>query len=614
MDKKGKAAPKRPTPKAKQKVRKRAPLWIRVIWIGGFSALLFVGLVIGFVWLFAMPRVNLSQLDRTSSPTEVFDRYGQLIFKIQPAGVVQVPLPQIPRNLQRALIATEDANFYHNFGFSLRGYARAAVHDLIHMNTGQGASTITQQLAKFVYLTDNKTIQYKLEELLLSIQISRQFSKNQILDMYFNHVYFGNGATGIGQAAYTYFSLRPSQMHNLTLPQCAMLAGLPQAPSLYDPVVNPKLAITRRNEVLQRMYTQHFISYTQLQAALKAPLGLNPSNQTWTGIPPQYDYYRDYLYQEMNSLHLSTQLLTQGGVKIYTELNPQLQLATYNAVNNPSNYPTPLSTATEKIQGAAVFINPHTGGIEALTGGRQNQYTYRGFDYATATQRSPGSAMKPLVVYGPAIQTGQWNANSALLDGKNNQLTFGNYTVSDWENHPTANGYVTMRWALAESWNAPAVWLLNQIGIPTGISFAERAGINLSNPANQNLTIALGNIHPGISPLTLADAYSAFDNNGVRIPPHAIDRIVSAQGNLIYQYVPKPVTVMSPSTARQVVALLRNNVVNGIVAGAAVPGHEVAGKTGSVAYTNYSHTDSDLWVAGFTPNVVGAVWQGYPVT
>ncbi|PWI57603.1 transglycosylase domain-containing protein [Sulfoacidibacillus thermotolerans] len=615
MDKKGKAATKRSASRSEaRRSQKRVPGWVKFAWIGSFSALVFAALVVGFVWFFATPRVNLAQLDQSSTPTEVFDRYGQLAFKIQPAGILQVPLKEIPLNLQQALIATEDAGFYHNFGFSIKGYFRAALHDLLHMDTGQGASTITQQLAKFVYLNDNKTIGYKLEELLLAIQISREYSKNQILDMYFNHVYFGNGATGIAQAAYTYFSLKPNQMDRMTLPQSALLAGLPQAPSLYDPLVNPKLALQRRNEVLQRMEEQHYISYAKMVQAQKAPLELHPSTNNLSGIPPQYDYYRDFLYQELNQLHLSTQMLSQGGVKIYTSLDPQLQMATYNVINDPAYYPTPLSTATEEIQGAATFIDPHTGGIMAMVGGRQNQYTYRGFNYAVATQRSPGSAMKPLVVYGPALQTGQWNAGSALKDGKNNQLTFGSYTVSDWEPHPTANGYVTLRWALAESWNAPAVWLLDKIGIQTGIDFAEKAGINLSNPANQNLTIALGNIHPGISPLTLADAYCPFDNNGVRMPAHAIDRIVNSQGQVIYQYQPQPVTVMSPSTAMQMVALLRNNVVNGIVAGAAAPGHEVAGKTGSVAYTNTSHTDSDLWVAAFTPNVVGAVWEGYPDT
>jgi penicillin-binding protein 2A len=605
------AGPRKPTKKAV----KRKSRWLAKLGIAACAAVVvFGGLVVWFLSVLNTPIANLNQLAQTSAPTLIYDRDNQVAFKIPPKGVINVPLSKIPMKLQDALIATEDAGFYHHTGFSIKGYVRAALYDLIHHDEAQGASTITQQLAKFVFLSDAKTFERKFKQLVLSIQISRRFSKHQILDMYFNRVYFGQDATGIGQAAFTYFDLEPNQLSHLTLDQAALLAGLPQAPSLYDPLVNPKLARVRRNEVLGRMYFYKYISRAQYKRAIAAPLGLHPGPPDRTGVPPQYQYIRDYLYTEFHQLHLSTQLLTQGGLHIYTELDPQLQLATYDQINSDTYYPTPLPTATEEIEGAAVFINPHTGAIEALVGGKENEYTYRGFDYATQTQRSPGSAMKPLVVYGPAIESGRWNANSALLDGVNNQLSFGNYTVSDWEQHPTDHGYVSLRWALAESWNCPAVWLLDQIGIQNGIAFAERAGINLSSPADDNLTIALGNVIPGISPLQLADAYSAFDNNGVRIPAHLIDRVTTADGQVLYNYIPQPVTVMTPQTATKMVALLENNVVNGIVAGAAVPGHQVAGKTGSVAFTNTSGTDSDLWVAAFTPNVVGAVWEGYPDT
>jgi len=580
----------------------------------GFCTTFFVAMVAAFLWLINLPpSVNLSLLQVSSAPSYVYDRNGNLLFTLPPQQPVTAPLSEIPVRLQDALIATEDAGFYQHSGFSLRGYARAALYDITHRDEAQGASTITQQLAKFVYLSDQKTLTRKLQQLLLSMQIARRFTKAQVLDMYFNRVYFGNGATGITAAAYSYFSVQPADMHQLTLEQCALLAGLPQAPSLYDPLVNPGLARTRRNEVLQRMLEQHYISQSQYQAAVQAPLELQPGGSLWPQVPQQDDYVRDYLLTSMAALHLGS-ALESGGLSIYTSIDPQLQQSTYDQINNTNYYPVPLSTATEQLEGSAVFLDPHTGGIEALVGGRQGQYTQGGFDYATQTQRSPGSAMKPLVAYGPAIQTGKWNANSALLDGKNNSLTFSGYTVSDWESHYTVNGYVTMRYALAESWNSPAVWLLDQIGIPTGIAFAEKAGIPLQSAANDNLTIALGNVIPGISPLILADAYASFDNNGVRIPPHLVDRVVGSNGLNLYTADPTPIQVMSPSTATQMVALLENNVVNGIVAGAAVPGHQVAGKTGSVAFTNQSHTDSDLWVAAFTPNVVGAVWEGYPTT
>ncbi|MCY0875476.1 MAG: transglycosylase domain-containing protein [Firmicutes bacterium] len=561
----------------------------------------------------ATPRVNLAALAVTSEPSDVFDRYGHLLFVIPPKGPIDVPLSATPRLLQRALIATEDAGFYHQDGFSLESYVRAAWHDVVHHDEGQGGSTLTQQLAKIVYLSDNKTLNRKWQQLILGIQIAKRYNHNQILDFYLNRVYFGGGATGIVQAAYTYFGLRPNQLHRLTLVQSALLAGMPQAPSLYDPLVHPGLARKRRNEVLQRMEMAGYLTPQAMRRAQAAPLELHPGRGTGFSVPTVDESYRDYLLTELASLHLSG-LLVHGGIRIDTDLDPRLQQATYDAVNNTHLYPTPLSTAHEELQGAAVMIDPHTGGIMALVGGKANTYTVGGFDYATQTERSPGSAMKPLVVYGPAIQTGRWNASSAVEDGLHNQLTFSGYTVSDWEPHWTDNGMVSIRWALAESWNAPAVWLLHEIGVNRGIAFADRAGLSLNHPADRNLTIALGNVIPGISPLTLADAYASFDNNGVRMPAHAVMRIVSDRGKVMYQARQHPVTVMSKSTAHQMVALLENNVTNGIVAGASAPGHEVAGKTGSVAYNNWSRTDSDLWVAAFTPNVVGAIWEGYPHT
>lgn len=561
----------------------------------------------------ATPHYNLAALAVTSEPSFVYDRFGQLLFEIPPQGPIDVPLSATPRLLQRALIATEDAGFYHQDGFSLESYVRAAWHDVLHHDEAQGGSTLTQQLAKIVYLSDAKTLNRKWQQLILGLQIARRYNHNQILDFYLNRVYFGGGATGIAQAAYTYFGLRPDQLHHLTLTQCALLAGMPQAPSLYDPLVNPALAKKRRNEVLQRMEEAGYLTPAAMRRAQAAPLGLHPGQGTGFSVPTVDESYRDYLLTELAALHLGN-LLVHGGVRIYTALDPRLQQATFDAVNNTRLYPTPLSSAHEELQGAAVMIDPHTGGIMALVGGKANTYTVGGFNYATQTERSPGSAMKPLVVYGPAIQTGRWNASSAVEDGANNQLTFDGYTVSDWEPHWTDNGMVSIRWALAESWNAPAVWLLHEIGVDRGIAFADRAGLSLNHPADHNLTIALGNVIPGISPLTLADAYASFDNGGVRIPAHAILRIVSDSGRRLYDAQPHPVTVMSRSTAHQMVALLENNVTNGIVAGAGAPGHEVAGKTGSVAYNNWSHTDSDLWVAAFTPNVVGAIWEGYPHT
>ncbi len=595
---------------AKKKQRKRSSTVKRVV--GSVAiALVFTGLATtGIVYYLSMSKFNPSKLLLSATlPTVVYDRFGNVAFTIEPSGIRRVNLNQIPKYLQDGLIATEDARFYQNHGIDIRSTLRSLVNDVLHHGHLQGASTITEQLAKVVYLTDNRSLQYKLQQILLAVQIDHYFTKNQILDKYFNFVNFNGAVPGIENAAQIYFQKNVNQ---LNLAQCALLAGLPQAPTEYDPFLHPHAAFARRNIVLKQMVKYKYISAAAALAAEKQPLQLASSpGLIADGVPSQYASYRDFLYNEANQIGIGAQALQQGGLKIYTNLDPQLQQAAYDQFNNNRYFPPNMDG--NEAEGGAVFLNPANGGLLAIMGTRPNSYLYEGFNYATQTERSPGSSIKPLVVYGPAIDSGKWNANSLLYDGP---LSIGGYHPQDWEWHPTVNYHVTMRDALAMSWNIPAVWLLDQIGIGTGIDFAERAGLNFDTRDFYHLDVALGDIHPGTNPLQMADAYTAFDNNGERMPAHAIERIVNSSGNTIYQASPIAVSVMKPSTAQQMVGLLRNNVVNGIAHLAGVSGHEVAGKTGSVAYLPAGWTtspgDSDLWFSGFTPHVVGAIWEGFP--
>ncbi|KUO96904.1 hypothetical protein ATW55_08905 [Ferroacidibacillus organovorans] len=597
-----------PVKKKKRRMSLRKKILISASIAVGFTALATGGII----FVLTTANFNPAKLDQgATSPTIVYDRYGHVAFTISPSGVRRVKLSQIPKMLQDALIATEDIRFYQNHGFDLRSTFRSLVQDILHRGTLQGASTITEQLAKMVYLTDNQSIKYKIQEIILGIEISRYYTKNQILDMYFNTANFNGATPGIENAAQIYFQ---KNVWQLNLPQCALLAGLPQAPTQYDPFLHPHAAMARRNIVLGQLLKYHFISHATYTKAIHSPLDLakNPGVVA-DGVPPQYASYRDYLYEEANKIGIGARALQQGGYKIYTNLSPQLQMAAYQQFNNNAYFPPNMNGNVA--QGGAAFLDPKTGGLLAIMGSRPSTYQYEGFDYATQTQRSPGSSIKPLVVYGPAIDTGKYNADSLLYDGP---LNIGGYQPQDWESHPTINEHVTMRDALAMSWNIPAVWLLQQIGITTGLTFAERAGLHFQPQDFMHLDVALGDIHPGTNPLQMAEAYSAFDNNGQRIPAHAIERIVNAQGLTVYQAQSVPIQVMKPSTASQIVGLLQNNVVNGIAHLAGVAGRHVAGKTGSVAYLppgyTYSPGDSDLWFCGFTPNVVGAIWEGFPNT
>ncbi|MDB5083562.1 MAG: hypothetical protein JWN30_448 [Bacilli bacterium] len=543
-----------------------------------------------------------SKLEQATKPTVVEDVSNKTAFQIQPPGPQTTALSDIPLNLQHGLIAIEDTRYYENNGIDFRSVLRALYVDVTHGSAVQGASTIPEQLAKIVYMQDEKTMTRKIKQIVYGIDIERSFTKDQILDFYLNQVYLGHGATGVDAAARVYFNKPVSQ---LDLAQCALLAGLPQAPSYYDPYVNKTDATNRRNEVLQKMLQQKYITDAQYQSAVNEPIQLSPGAQPNDQVPAEFVYYRDYLYEEADQLGISASMLANGGLTVYTSLNPTLQKAAYNAYQNPAYFPPDM--AGSKAQSGAVFLDPKTGGIEALIGSR-GTYVERGLDHATQINRSPGSSIKPLLVYTPAIQSGKYKADSLLFDGNFNQ---GGYNPHDWATHPTINGYVTLREALAMSWNVPAVWLLQQIGIDNGIASAAKAGLNFTAADHQKLGIALGDISQGSNPLQMADAYSAFANHGARLDGHAITKIVADNGAVIYDALPKQTTVMPDSTAQTMVGLLQNVVVNGIAKPAQVPGWAVAGKTGS---TEYGAQDRDLWFCGFTPTVVGSIWMGFDTT
>jgi penicillin-binding protein 2A len=564
----------------------------------GIALLVLVGTSSGF---------DPSKLEQIKGPTIVKDSEGQVVMKIQPPGPQDTPLSEIPLNLQHAVIAVEDARFYENNGIDFRALLRALYYDIIHRSAAQGASTIPEQLAKIVYLKDDKSISYKIKEIIYGIDIEKSFTKDQILDFYLNEVFLGQGATGVSEAARVYFDKPVSQ---LDLAECALLAGLPQAPSYYNPYVNKEAALERRNLVLKRMLDQNYITESQYEQAVREPIRLSQGSIN-DSVPPEFRYYRDYLYEEADRIGIGASVLAEGGVTVYTTLDPKLQKAAYDAYQHSSYFPPNMHG--EMVQSGAVFLNPKTGGIKAIIGAR-GEYVARGLDHATQIHRSPGSAIKPLVVYGPAIATGRYSGDSLLYDDHGSYDVNG-YVVHDWDGgkHTTVDGKLTLREALAQSYNVPAVWLLQQLGVDTGIRFAEKAGLAFSDVDYQHLGVALGDISKGTNPLQMADAYSSFVNNGQRIEAHAITQIVNADGSVIYDANPKTYDVMSPGVAHAMTALLENNVVNGIAKAARVPGWDVAGKTGSTQYEDTSG-DTDVWFCGFTSNVVGAIWMGFDNT
>ena len=451
--------------------------WLKALIGIGIVFVTAIGLcVAGFMVLIDRTSVNLAKLTATPKQTVVYDRTGAVYMKIG-ATPSNLHYSQIPRNLQDAIVATEDHNFWTGDSIDLRGIIRSLFVDLLTKSEDQGASTIQDQLAKMVYLNDDKTLSYKLQEIAMGVQINRHFTKQEILTMYLNKVYLGENTVGVEQAALRYFGVDIAKNpKSLTLDQAALLAGLPQAPTAYDPLIHPQAALARRNEVLQNMAKYGYITPAQAAAAEKAPLGASYHDitQDYWNIHP---LFTNFLFDYASRIGISATQLLQGGLNIYTTVDPQVQQAIHTVFwsqNYNGDFPGPSSGTV--VEGAAVFVDPKTGGILGAAGSRRQGFTKLGVDRVYSNS-SPGSSIKPIMEYAPAIQSGKWTPTSIL---NNQPQDFGNgYEPQNWEG-PHGPAKVTLQYALQESQNVASVWLLKQIGLQTGTRFAMNDGIQLT--------------------------------------------------------------------------------------------------------------------------------------
>lgn len=607
--------PKSKLPKSKRiRSAQQRPAFSRrkILWVSGLSlaGLVFGGAALGTIAYFLLLRmapISIEKLTATPEPTVVYDASGQVYEKI---GTQETDLQynQIPTNLQDAIVATEDHNFWTGSSVDMRSILRSVFVDLLTRTTNQGASTIEEQLAKIVFLNDNKTLSYKLKEIAMGIHIDQDFTKQEILTMYLNKVFLGENTVGVQQAALRYFGVdleKPGE--TLTLDQAALLAGLPQAPSAYDPLQHPAAARTRRNEVLQNMVKYGYITPQVARRAEAAPLGVKyhslPSD-SWNAHP----LFTNFLFDYARRNGISNQQLLQGGLRVYTTIEPNVQQAVDDVFwsgQYDSDFPGP-------VDGAAVFVDPKTGGIAGAAGSRKIDYAPLGLD-RIYSDSSPGSSIKPIMEYAPAIESGKWGPTSILDNAP--QDFGGGYEPQNWEG-VDGPAKVTLQYALEESQNIASVWLLQQIGLNTGTSFAMRDGIQLTQQDREHLGVAIGGMQYGVNPLEMAQAYEAFDNNGVQMKAHLINKIVNQNGQIIYQFQPQAKTIMSARTAAIMTNLLQDVVNYGTGTSAQVPGWGVAGKTGTVQYdTGLNGSEPnwirDAWFDGYTPNLVGSIHIGY---
>ncbi|WP_240415511.1 transglycosylase domain-containing protein [Paenibacillus periandrae] len=580
--------------------------WRRIsLWITG--SILLGGLLLTGAGMLWVNQLDISKLEHPlPEPTLIMDRNAQPASQLSSSRIEPVPLKQIPLELRNAVIAVEDRRFYEHSGVDLWSITRALWRDLISGSMKEGGSTLTQQLAKNLFLQSDKTISRKLKEAAYALKINMTYSKDEILELYLNSIYFGEGRWGVQGAAQEYFAKPVSQ---LNLVESALLAALPKAPTTYSPAKNKDKALERRNLVLLLMKEQQFITTATYNQAIVKPITLQQQNEE--SLKGKYPSYVDYVIEEAAELYGFTeeQVLTSG-LRIYTDLDPVIQQTTEEIYGQHSLFPE--SRTDQMIQSGAVIMDHRTGGIRALIGTRGPQ-VYRGFNHATQLRRQPGSSFKPLAVYGPALERG-YTSSSVLYDGK---LDIGGYRPRDWDGQ--TRGQVTLKEAILRSWNIPAVWLLNQIGIEAGLDFVQRAGIPLT-AADRSLSLALGGLSEGVSPLQMAQAYGGIANLGVMQKAHAILKITTKDGHTLVEAVPQSVVLTRPTVAYDLTLLLQEAVKSGTGSAAAI-GRPAAGKTGTTQLPDTpefsgigANGAKDAWFVGFTPELTTAIWLGYDQT
>jgi len=605
----------------------------KYVWI--LSASLLVISVISIItlrhYLTELPPIDTLDEYRPSLITGIYDINGEVIDELFVERRALVPLSKIPVDLQNAVIAIEDQRFFKHWGADLHAIARAMLANLQHGQIVEGGSTVTQQLAKALFLTREKTIERKIKELLLSIQLEKNFTKEEILQLYLNQIYFGQGAYGVQEAANVYFG---KSVEELNLAESAMLAGLPRAPNMYSPFVDVARAYRRRATVLHRMVECRFITEEEERETNNYPLPIEKHSLRAS----QGSYFVEYIRQILEPKYGSNALF-KGGLRIYTTLDLRMQKIAEKVLSEKldefdeiekreTKKPQAMElegseeVSTRKVQGAILALDPTTGQIKVMVGGRD--FGESQFNRVVQAKRQPGSAFKPFI-YTAAIDNGYTVVSpiedspvAYYNDGINWRLLSNTTDLSDidpeivknmdpekvWipKNYEEAfHGRILVRDALAYSINVCAVKILDRIRPTTAASYAEKMGIQ--SPLEKTLSLALGS--SVVTPLEITSAFGVLANQGIRTKPYAITRVEDASGNVLEENFPEEEVVLSAQTAYLMTHLLREVAERGTGWYTKNIGRPRAGKTGT------TNEFTDAWFIGFVPNLVTSAWVGY---
>lgn len=568
--------------------------------------LVFIVLLLGFLfegYLIGMAKTtdvdNLQE--RLQETTMVKDQNGNDLGKLSGANGTYVSIDQISPAVQQAVVSTEDKRFYKHHGFDIIGIGRAMVGLLVNRQISGGGSTLTQQLVKNSFLTNEQTLLRKFKELFISFEVEKAYSKDQILEMYLNNTYFGNGAYGVQDASEKYFG-KPAA--DLSLAEGAVLAGALKGPSIYNPVDDYNSTLERRNLVLQLMNENGFIDANAMQTAENSEMP--QMNNKLPNEENPYQFYFDAVIDEAsNKFGISEEDLMHNGYQITTNLNTAYQDVLNDIYTDRSQFP--IGPTGEQAQSASVVLDPYTGGVLAVVGGNDG-HTFRGFDRATQMRRQPGSVIKPLNVYTPALEAGYTPFDIVPDEVK----SYGAEKYAPQNHDYTTVGELYLWQALAQSKNTTAVWLMNEIGVEPAMHKLDAFGIPYTE-SDMALSSALGGFEKGVSPLEIASAYTAFVNKGKRSEPFFIKSITDADGNeIVKDQTPKQNNAISPEIAETMSSMMMNVYQAGGTGAAAAPyGHQVAGKTGTVETGENIPGVNDQWFVAYTPDVVVTSWYGF---
>lgn len=549
------------------------------------------GIGCGFLTASMNTKPDLANDILPPASSQIYDINGNEIANVHAAENRRpVKIQQVPKDLQNAFVAVEDNRFYEHSGVDPRGILRALYANIRGRGVSEGGSTITQQLAKNAYLTQERTMTRKIQEVFLAIQLERQYTKQEILEMYMNQIYFGQGAYGVQAAAQTYFG---KNVEDLTLSECAMLAGIPKSPNYYSPMNNMDAAMERKSVVIDQLEKYGYINSSAALKAKKEKLNIvKPVKKKDTS---EASYFIEYVTQVLIDKY-GADAVYKEGLKIYTTIDMDVQRAAEAAMKKLPDVKVD-ANKIQQPQGALVAIDPHNGYVKAMVGGRGTDQ----FNRATMAVRQPGSAFKPFV-FAAALEdkftpSTIIDDSPIIIDGWRPQNDSGRFS-----------GKVTMRDVARFSMNVPTVKIAQKLGIDKPIYYAQEMGIStfvLDGPQNdRTLSTALGGLTKGVTPMELTSAYCTFANKGVHVDPVVIVKVLDRNGKVLEQAEVKQRSVISESSAAELTDMLEGVIKKGGTGSRADIGRPAAGKTGTTS--NYH----DAWFVGYTPDLVCGVWVG----